>query len=274
MLRSDRSLTSSTRLQVMPCGSMPTRVALLQVVVDHGGQQVVGGRHGVEVAGQVQVEVLERDDLAVAAAGRATLDPERRAHGGLADGDRGLLAEAGQGLPEPDGRRGLPLAERRRRDRRHDDVAGLRPVGQGRDGIEADLGHVGAVVLEQVRRNPHLRGDLLDRPQRRLAGDLYGWRQRHLTDPLRAGSESAPPCVRASCIMPRIGGPGHVGSQRFNRSLAMETRRTSTVSTPEADATRVNPVGIDLDGGATGELGGALGRCRGAKFEGTGTKTG
>jgi hypothetical protein len=101
-------------------------------------------------------------------------DPEGRPHGGLTDGDRRLLADAGQGLPEADRRRGLALAERRRRDRRHDDVAGLRPVRQGFDGVEADFGHVRPVVLEQAGRDPHLRGDLVDRPQRGLAGDLYG----------------------------------------------------------------------------------------------------
>ena len=151
MLRSERSLTSSTRRQVMPCGSMPERVALVEVVVDHGRQQVVGGRHGVEVAGQVQVEGLEGTDLAVAAAGGATLDPERRAHGGLADGDGGLLADAGQGLPETDGGGRLPFAQRRGGDRRHHDVAGLGPLGQLVDGVQADLGHVRPVVLEQAR---------------------------------------------------------------------------------------------------------------------------
>ena len=35
---------------------------------------------GVDVAGQVEVEVLHRDDLAVAAAGRAALDAEHGAH--------------------------------------------------------------------------------------------------------------------------------------------------------------------------------------------------
>ena len=56
MLRSARSLTSSTRRQVMSCRSRPSCVALVQVVVEHRGQQVVGRGDGVEVAGQVQVE--------------------------------------------------------------------------------------------------------------------------------------------------------------------------------------------------------------------------
>jgi len=51
-------------------------VAVVQVVVDDGRQGVVGGGDGVDVARQVEVERLERSGLAVAATGRATLDPE------------------------------------------------------------------------------------------------------------------------------------------------------------------------------------------------------
>lgn len=39
-------------------------VALLNMVVEHGGQQVVGGTDSVEVSGKVQVDVLHGDDLA------------------------------------------------------------------------------------------------------------------------------------------------------------------------------------------------------------------
>ena len=78
-------------------------VALVQVVVEHRGQHVVRGGDRVHVTGQVQVQRLERDDLAVAAAGRAALDPERRAHRGLPDRDRGALADVaawpGRGRP-------------------------------------------------------------------------------------------------------------------------------------------------------------------------------
>ena len=98
-------------------------VAVVEVVVDHGGEEVVGRRHRVQVAREVQVEVLEGDDLAVPAAGGAALDAERGAHGGLADGDGRLAPDAGQGLAETHRGRRLALAERRRCHRRHHDVA-------------------------------------------------------------------------------------------------------------------------------------------------------
>ena len=97
-------------------------VALVEVVVEHRREQVVGRRHGVEVAGQVEVEQLHRDDLAVATAGGAALDAERRPHRRLADRDDGALADVAHRLAEADRRRRLALAERRRRDRRDHDV--------------------------------------------------------------------------------------------------------------------------------------------------------
>ncbi len=69
------------------------RVALVDVVVDHGRQQVVGRGDGVDVAGHVEVELLHRHDLAVAAAGRAALDAEGGPLRRLADGDGGGLAD-------------------------------------------------------------------------------------------------------------------------------------------------------------------------------------
>src|SRR6185503_20824676 len=44
-------------------------VAAVEVVVEHRAEQVVGGGDGVHVAGQVQVEALHGNHLAVAAAG-------------------------------------------------------------------------------------------------------------------------------------------------------------------------------------------------------------
>ena len=55
------------------------RVAVVDVVVDHRRQQVVGQRDGVEVAGEVQVDVLHRHHLRMAAAGGAALHAEHRA---------------------------------------------------------------------------------------------------------------------------------------------------------------------------------------------------
>ena len=127
------------------------RVAVVQVVVEHGREQVVGGGHGVEVTGEVQVQGLHREHLAEAGAGRAALDAERRTHRRLAQGERGAVPELVQPLGETHRRRRLPLTEGCRRDRRDDDVAGARPVREVLLGGEVDLGDVVAVRFQPVQ---------------------------------------------------------------------------------------------------------------------------
>ena len=103
-------------------------VAVVQVVVEHRGEQVVRRGDSVEVPGEVQVEGLHRQDLAAPGPGGPSLDPEGRPHGGLPQGQRGSSPEVAEPLRQAHCRRRLALAERRGRDRRDDDVPGGRPV--------------------------------------------------------------------------------------------------------------------------------------------------
>ena len=59
-------------------------VALVQMVVDHGGKQVVGRSNGMEVTSQVQIELLHRQHLGVSSASGTALDSESWAHRRLA----------------------------------------------------------------------------------------------------------------------------------------------------------------------------------------------
>ncbi len=80
-------------------------------------------------------------------------------------------------MPEPDSRGGLALAERGRRDRRDDDVLGLRAIGELVDRFQPDLGQLVAVGFEQMRPDAHLGGDVGERRQRRRPSDLeVGWK--------------------------------------------------------------------------------------------------
>src|SRR4030065_370983 len=98
--RRNRSLVSTTRLQVRLSGSMSTR----------------------ENA-QASLEVLHRYDLTVAASGRTALDPKCRSLTRLPDAGEDALAEASaEGLAKPDHRRALPLTKRGRGDGRHVNV--------------------------------------------------------------------------------------------------------------------------------------------------------
>jgi hypothetical protein len=126
----------------------------------------------VEVAGEVQVDLLHRHDLGLAAAGGAALHAEARPERRLAQADHGLLADAVQGVAQAHRGGGLALARGRRGDRRDQhELAGL-PALQPGDVAVVDLGDVLAVIVERVIRDAELLGDLRDRLQGRGAGDL------------------------------------------------------------------------------------------------------
>ena len=55
-------------------------ISLMQVVIDHCRQQVVCSCDRVEIAGQVQIHLLEWQDLALAIAGCTAFDTESRPH--------------------------------------------------------------------------------------------------------------------------------------------------------------------------------------------------
>ena len=99
--RSARSFMSRTRRQAMRRLSSAEPVAPVDVVVDHRGEQVVRRRDGVEVAGEVEVDVLHRHDLGIAAAGGAALDAEAGPERGLAQAHHRLLADAVEASPRP-----------------------------------------------------------------------------------------------------------------------------------------------------------------------------
>ena len=95
MLRSARSFMSTTRFQTMRRGSIGQGVAVVDVVVEHGRQEVVGQLDGVEIAGEMEVDVLHGHDLGVAAAGRPALHAEARAQRGLAQADASPACRCG-----------------------------------------------------------------------------------------------------------------------------------------------------------------------------------
>ena len=234
-------------------------VALVEVVVEHRGEHVVRARDRVEVAGEVEVELLHRHDLRVAPARGAALDAERRPHRRLADRDDPALADVGERLTEADGGGRLALAQRRRGDRGHDDVLRPRPVGHRLDGVQLDLRDVVAVHLEQLERQVHLPGHVVQGLQRRRLRDVE----------VRRNAHSSPP---ASPRHPGSGtaAGGLLGGERWqNRddlsvrpvTLGACTVRASPASTPAFNARkstfssaprRCPPIGEDVRCGGRG----------------------
>ncbi len=148
------------------------RVVEQQRRVDHRGEQVVRRRHRVEVARQVQVEVLRRHDLAPATARRAALDAEHRPHRRLANDAARAFADPVQRHRDPDGVHGLALAERRRRDRGHDHVLAARPELLAPHHVEAHLGHGATVELQIVLAEAEQPRDVGQRTEGNGTGDL------------------------------------------------------------------------------------------------------
>ena len=138
-------------------------VALLNVVVQHGGQQVVGRADGVEIAGEVQIDVFHGHDLGVAAAGRAALDaedgPERR----LAQRHHHVLADLAQAVGQADRGRRLAFAGGRGRDGRdqHELAVGTLAVFEEIDVVDLGLG--AAVELQILPVDPRAARHFLDR---------------------------------------------------------------------------------------------------------------
>src|SRR5215212_5245291 len=116
-------------------------VALVEMIVDHGGELVVGFGDRVDVACEVQVERLHRHDLAVTAACGAALDTENGAHRGLAHRHRRRPADVLEGLPKAHCGGRLPFTQRGWRYAGDHHIFGLRPVGEFCNGVELYLGY-------------------------------------------------------------------------------------------------------------------------------------
>ena len=147
----------------LPCdaaGVDVQRVALLDAVVDHGSQQVVGCADGVQVAGKVQVDVLHGHHLCVAAAGSTALDAEHRAKAGLTQAEHGLFAQSVHGIGQTHAGGGFALARRGGADGSDKDQLAL--LFGIVDQAVIDLGLVAAIGDHVLIGKAQLGGDLGD----------------------------------------------------------------------------------------------------------------
>ena len=86
------------------------RVALLDVVVHHRGKQVVRGGDGVQIAREVQVNLLHRQHLRPAATCRAALHAEHRAERRFAQRQHRPFADFRHAVRQADGNGRFALA--------------------------------------------------------------------------------------------------------------------------------------------------------------------
>ena len=135
------------------------RVALVHGVVQHGSDKVVAGGDGMHVTGEVQVDLFHRNNLGIAAAGRAALEAENRAQGWFTQACHDILVDFGQSVGQADGCGGFAFAGFGRGDGRHEDQFAVRTIFSVFPDLQGDLGLVGAIRLQVLPVNACLVGN-------------------------------------------------------------------------------------------------------------------
>ena len=224
-----------------PAGVDVVGVALVDAVVHHGRQQVVGRADGVQVAGEVQVDVLHGHHLGVAAAGRAPLDAEHRPQARLPQAEHGLFAQGVQRVRQPAADGGLALPRRGGADGGDQDQPALLFALFGQPMV--DLGLVFAVKADVFLREAQPRRDLGDGLQRRLLGDLdIGFHARHPFCHFRGQS----PCFSYNTHGSRTGRRLQGPPQNFPRPVAGPRRPACFFLAAARRAALVPPAGVVL----------------------------
>ena len=147
-------------------------VTLLEMIVDHRGEQVVRRGDGVNIPREVQVDVLHGDDLRVAAARRAALDAKAGAQRRLAQADHGFFAHPAQPVPQAHGHGRLALARRGGIDPRHQHQLAREFILDLIVEFQGNLGLVGTVRHQMFMRNAQLVRDGGDGFRIRLLGNF------------------------------------------------------------------------------------------------------
>ena len=141
----------------------PERVVVIEMVVQAGREQIVSGLHRVDVAGEVEVDRVRRQDLGAAAPRPAALDTEARPDRRLTERDDRPAADPPEGLPEPDRDRRLPVARRGGGDGRDDHELPRRRVTPGSERLDRDLRDLAAIRDELLVGEADAGGDLRNR---------------------------------------------------------------------------------------------------------------
>jgi hypothetical protein len=136
------------------------RVAPMQMVVDHRCEQIVRRGDRVEIAGEMEVDVLHRHDLRIAAPGRTALGAETGSERGFAKRQHRLPPGPVERIGEANRGGRLAFARRGRVDRGDEDqFAGLRRRRKAR---QIDLRLVVAIGLDRLVGNARGGGDGAD----------------------------------------------------------------------------------------------------------------
>lgn len=141
-------------------------VAMEEVGVDHGGQQVMCGSDGVKVAVEMQVDLLAGFHLRETASGCPAFEAEDRPQRWFAGSDDGFVAHAFEGLGQSNGNNRLAFSGNGGRGRRNKDELAADRKGRIGEYFELELGAIGAERFIVGWRKRKLCRNFLDRQQR------------------------------------------------------------------------------------------------------------
>ncbi len=131
-------------------GGMP----LVEVVVHNCSQQVVRSGDGMQIAGEVEIDILHGQHLRVATSCSPALEAHARAQRGFSYGHHGTLADQAECLTKADGGRGLSFTHGSRRHGCYQDQLSILHVLAAVHGRMRDLCYVfsirGYIVAAQA----------------------------------------------------------------------------------------------------------------------------
>ena len=145
---------------------------LVDIVVEQGADRVVSRGHRMEIAGEVEVDLLHRQHLGIAATSSTALDAEARTQRGFAKGYCRLLANLVKTQRQTDAHRGLTNTCFRRTDGRHQDQTALLDLLLI-DECHRHLGHITSVGFNLLRGNSQLCCDVANGLQFAFPCNLY-----------------------------------------------------------------------------------------------------
>ena len=99
------------------------------MIVQNRTEEIIGSGHGVNIAGKVEVDVLHRDYLRVAAAGSTAFDAEYRTQRRLTQSEHSLLADLRHCLTKTHAHRSLALPSRGGVDGSHENELAVGTAG-------------------------------------------------------------------------------------------------------------------------------------------------
>ncbi len=131
-----------------------------QVIVHERREQIVTGSHCMGVPGQVKIDVFHGNYLGMPATRASALHAEHRTQRRLSQGESRTMSEPGKPHGKSDRRRRFSLTQRRRIDRRDEDVMSCRCSVETGQNLRRDLGLIPSITGQFFGADPQSGPDI------------------------------------------------------------------------------------------------------------------